>query len=74
MLCRYPWLFSAAVAMSPTFDLEGLLGFKGTEDYYFSAPISFLPNLGPGAVLTKSPVALLLIKVHPGIFRFIQAR
>ncbi|MEJ2515921.1 MAG: alpha/beta hydrolase-fold protein [Gammaproteobacteria bacterium] len=52
VLCRYPWLFSSAVAMSPTFDLEALLGFSGTEDYYFSAPLSFVPNLGPGPMLT----------------------
>jgi esterase/lipase superfamily enzyme len=49
--CRYPWLFRAAVAMSGSFDLEGLFGFGGNEDYYFSAPLSFLPNLGEGAAL-----------------------
>jgi esterase/lipase superfamily enzyme len=44
--CRYPWLFRAAVAMSGTYDLERLLGFHGNGDYYFAAPLSFLPNLG----------------------------
>jgi esterase/lipase superfamily enzyme len=49
--CRYPWLFRAAVGMSGSYDVEGLMQFKGTEDYYFAAPLSFLPNLGPGRLL-----------------------
>lgn len=61
VLCRYPWLFSAAVAMSPTFDLETLLGFTGTEDYYFSAPMSFVPNLGPGPLLALLQQRFVLI-------------
>jgi esterase/lipase superfamily enzyme len=61
VLCRYPWLFSAAVAMSPTFDLEGLLGFRGTEDYYYSAPMCFVPNLGSGPLLEMLQRRFVLI-------------
>ena len=50
---RYPWLFRAAVAMSGTYDVEGLMQIRGTEDYYFSAPLSFLPNLAEGALLDQ---------------------
>ena len=49
--CRYPWAFRAAVGMSGTYDLERLFEFKGNEDYYFATPMSFLPNLGSGALL-----------------------
>ena len=49
--CRYPHLFRLAIGMSGSYDIEGLMGFKGNEDYYFSAPLSFLPNLGPGRML-----------------------
>lgn len=49
--CRYPWAFRAALGMSGTYDLERLLGFQGTGDYYFSAPTAFLPNLGDGEAL-----------------------
>jgi esterase/lipase superfamily enzyme len=51
--CRYPWLFKSAIGMSGTYDLEGLFGFRGTEDYYFSAPLNFVPNLGPGPILDR---------------------
>lgn len=43
--CRFPHLFSAALAMSGTYDLERLMGFQGNEDYYFSSPLAFLPGL-----------------------------
>ena len=46
--CRFPHLFRAGLGLSGTYDLERLLGFGGTEDYYFSSPLSFLPGLeGP---------------------------
>jgi len=51
--CRYPWLFRAAVGMSGTYDVEGLMGFRGTESYYFAAPLSFVPNLGGGPLLDQ---------------------
>ena len=48
VLCRYPWLFRAAVGMSGSYDLERLFGFAGSGDYYFATPMSFVPNLsGP---------------------------
>jgi len=61
VLCRYPWLFSAAVAMSPTFDLETMLGFTGTADYYFSAPLCFVPNLAAGPLLAMLQQRFVLI-------------
>ena len=51
--CRYPWLFKGAIGMSGSYDLERLMGFQGTEDYYFSAPLSFLPGLGDSPVLDQ---------------------
>lgn len=52
-VCRYPDLFSGAIGMSGTYDLERLFGFAGNEDYYISAPLCFLPNLGPGPFLER---------------------
>jgi esterase/lipase superfamily enzyme len=51
--CRYPWLFKSAIGMSGTYDLEQLMGFVGTEDYYFSTPLSFLPSLEDGPMLDQ---------------------
>lgn len=48
---RYPWAFRAAVGMSGSYDLERVFEFNGNDDYYFSTPMSFLPNLGGGAML-----------------------
>jgi esterase/lipase superfamily enzyme len=53
VLVRYPELFRAAVGMSGSYDLEALFGFHGTTDYYFAAPLSFLPNLGEGPQLDR---------------------
>jgi esterase/lipase superfamily enzyme len=44
-LCRYPWLFSAALGMSGTYDLEQLFGFQATQDFYFASPLLFMPGL-----------------------------
>jgi esterase/lipase superfamily enzyme len=49
VVCRFPDLFSRAIAMSGTFDLRRF--FKTdhfTHDYWVSSPLSFLPSLaGP---------------------------
>lgn len=51
VLCRYPWAFRAAVGMSGSYDLERVFEFRGTDDYYFATPLSFLPNLDGGPQL-----------------------
>jgi esterase/lipase superfamily enzyme len=48
--CRYPSLFRAALGMSGTYDLEGLVGFRGGQDYFWCAPRAFLPGLGGPAL------------------------
>jgi esterase/lipase superfamily enzyme len=66
VLCRYPWLFSAALGMSGTYDLEELLGFRGNEHYYFSAPLCFLPGLGPGPILAQLQQRFVLMPYGQG--------
>jgi esterase/lipase superfamily enzyme len=64
--CRYPWAFRAAIGMSGTYDLEGLLGFQGTSDYYFASPLSFLPNLGEGEQLDRLRGRFVLLAYGQG--------
>ncbi len=49
--CRYPWHFRAAVGMSGSYDLERVFEFQGAGGYYFSTPLSFLPNVAGGPQL-----------------------
>jgi esterase/lipase superfamily enzyme len=51
--CRYPWLFRGAIGMSGTYDLERLFEFEGNQDFYFSAALSFVPNLDDGPLLDE---------------------
>jgi esterase/lipase superfamily enzyme len=50
-LCRYPWLFSAALGMSGTYSLEHLFGFRATPDFYLASPLLFLPGLADERLL-----------------------
>ena len=60
ILCRYPHLFSAALGMSGTYDLERLLEFRGTENFYFSAPLLFLRDLqGPALAALRQRFVLM---------------
>jgi esterase/lipase superfamily enzyme len=63
--CRYPHLFKAALGMSGTYDLERLLGFRGTEDYYYSSPLAFLPGL-QGPLLDKLRQRFILLPFGQG--------
>ena len=65
MICRYPHLFRAALAMSGTYDLEALLGFRGNEDFYFASPLAFLPGL-EGPLLDRLRRRFVLIAYGEG--------
>ncbi len=47
-VCRHPDAYRMAIAMSGTYDLSKYLDGRMTEDFYFSSPLHYLPNLdGP---------------------------
>ncbi len=47
-ICRHPDIFRTAVAMSGSYDMEKLMGFRANEGFYFASPLLFLPGLeGP---------------------------
>jgi len=66
--CRYPWLFRAAIGLSGTYDIERLMGFRGTESYYLAAPLSFVPNMGPGPILDQLRRRFVLLAFGQGRF------
>jgi esterase/lipase superfamily enzyme len=46
--CRHPDVFRLAIAMSGTYDLSKYLEGRFNQDFYFSSPLHFLPDLeGP---------------------------
>jgi esterase/lipase superfamily enzyme len=44
-LCRHPDVFCAAVGMSGTYDIEPWLHGEMNDDFYFSSPMHFVPQL-----------------------------
>lgn len=48
VLTRHPDVFDKAVAMSGTFDLTPWLDGWWSDDFYFSSPLHWLPNLESG--------------------------
>lgn len=53
VLCRHPELFRAAICMSGTYDLSRWLRGHWTDDFYFSSPLHYLPDLGEGPQLER---------------------
>ncbi len=48
VLCRHPDVFRAAVGMSGTYDLEPWMMGEWSDDFYYSSPLHYLPNLSGG--------------------------
>lgn len=49
--CRRPDVFRMAIGMSGTYDLDSYLKGKFSQDFYFSSPMHYLPNLNGGSQL-----------------------
>ena len=47
-VCRYPDVFSRAICMSGTYDLEKWLKGQWFDDFYYLSPLHFVPGLQPG--------------------------
>jgi esterase/lipase superfamily enzyme len=52
-ICRHPDVFRRAIGMSGTYDLSHRLYGEWSDDFYFSSPIHYLPNLGEGEQLHR---------------------
>lgn len=60
-LCRHPDVFTTAIGLSGTYDLERLLGFRADERFYLASPLLFVPDLpdGPRLDLLRRRFVLL---------------
>ncbi len=59
-VCRHPDAYRMAIAMSGTFDLSKYLNGRMTDDFYFSSPLHYLPNLdGPHLDLLRQRFILI---------------
>jgi esterase/lipase superfamily enzyme len=65
VLCRYPDVFTHALAVSGTFDLTRFLDGPATTDFYFSSPLHFLSRL-EGPLLEKLRTRFVLLASGQG--------
>jgi esterase/lipase superfamily enzyme len=52
-ICRHPDVFAGAIAMSGTYDISDWLQGDWSDDFYYSSPIHYLPDLGEGEQLHR---------------------
>jgi esterase/lipase superfamily enzyme len=65
-LCRHPDVFRTAIGMSGTYDLQPWLNGEFYEDFYFSSPLHYLPELGDGAQLAALRSRFVLLAYGEG--------
>ncbi len=65
-LCRHPDVFTTAIGMSGTYDLERWLQGQWNEDFYFCSPLHFLPGLGDGPHLDQLRQRFILLPTGEG--------
>jgi esterase/lipase superfamily enzyme len=60
VLCRYPDIFSAAVGMSGSYQIEQFYDRAWSQDLFFSSPLQFVPGLeGPQLDLLRQRFVVL---------------
>jgi esterase/lipase superfamily enzyme len=65
-ICRHPDAFKLAIAMSGTFDLSKYLHGRFNQDFYFSSPVHYLPQLPDGPHLARLRQRMILIPTGEG--------
>ncbi len=66
VLTRHPDVFDAAIAMSGTFDLTPWLDGYWADDFYFSSPLHWIPNLDGGWQLDQLRHRFVMIATGTG--------
>lgn len=59
-VCRHPDAYKMAIAMSGTYDLSKYLEGRFNQDFYFSSPLHYLPDLeGPQLEMLRKRLVIL---------------
>ena len=65
-VCRHPDAYKLAIGMSGTFDLSKYLEGRFNQDFYFSSPLHFLPQLEDGPLLQQLRTRFVLLPTGEG--------
>ena len=65
-ICRHPDAFRLALGMSGTYDLSRYLDGRWNDDFYYSSPLHYLPNLGEGWQLENLRRRMLILASGTG--------
>ena len=65
-ICRHPDVFAKAICMSGTYDMQSWLKGAWSEEFYFSSPMHFLPNLGESEQLALLRGRLIVMPTGEG--------
>ncbi len=65
-ICRHPAIFSHAICMSGTYDLQKWLQGQWYDDYYYYSPLHFVPGLAEGEQLQRLRQRLVLLPTGQG--------
>ncbi len=65
-VCRHPDVFKLAIGMSGTYDLSSWLNGEMHQDFYFSSPIHYLPNLGESKQLSTLRTCFIILATGQG--------
>ena len=64
--CRHPDAFHRVIAMSGTYDLRRFLGGEWNDDFYYSSPLHFLPDLREAEHLDQLRRCFILLATGEG--------
>ena len=65
-MCRYPELFSHAICMSGTYDIERWMNGQWFDDFYHHSPLHFVPNMPEGDHLNALRTRKVIIATGQG--------
>ncbi len=65
-LCRHPNIFSLAICMSGTYNLERWLEGRWFDEFYYQSPVHFIPGLNGGEQLDQLRSRMVILATGQG--------